>query len=168
LLAALTSPKGKQKPGGLRQAVELASRGDSLGFAERTRKNLLYIDQAKSRREDVHVVTQIVNSGLGLVVFPWEDQADKAIRGKPLSDLYKSGWPVWDELPPSKRLGQLIKRVRDAIAHGNVKFSSDDRDPSNVAILLESEHGDWHATISAHDLKNFCLKFIEFIENTSG
>jgi hypothetical protein len=168
LLAALTGPKGKQKPGGLRQAVKLASRGDSLGFAERTRKNLLYIDQAKSRREDVHVVTQIINSSLGLVVFPWEDQADKAIRGKLLSDLYKSGWPVWDESPPSRGLGQLIHVLRNAIAHRNVKFSSDDREASKVAILFASENGDWHATISARDLKNFCLKFIEFIENTSG
>lgn len=148
--------------------MELASRADSLGFAGRTRKNLLYIEEAKSRREDVHVIAQIVNSSLGLIVFPWEDQADKVIRGKLLTDLYKSGWPVWDEVPPSKGLGQLIHNLRNAIAHSNVKFSSDDRAANKVAILFASQSCDWHATISAHDLKNFCLKFIEFIENTSG
>ncbi len=121
--------------------MELASRADSLGFAERTKKNLVYIEQAKSRDRDVHVVTQIVNSSLGLIVFPWESQADKAMRGRLLTDLYKSGWPVWDETPRSKGLGQLIHCLRNAIAHGNVHFSSDDRAPDKVAIRFEAETG---------------------------
>ena len=146
----------------------LASRNDSLGFADRTKKNLLYIEQAKSRHQDVHIVTQIVNSSLGLIVFPWEGKADKAIRAKLLADLYKSGWPVWDEAPPSKGLGQLIHGLRNGIAHGNVRFSSDDRAASEVVVVFGSKNGDWHATISAENLKSFCLKFIEFIENTIG
>jgi len=148
--------------------VELASRADSLGFAERTKKNLLYIEQAKSGGQDVHVVTQIVNSSLGLIVFPWEARADKAIRGKLLADLYELGWPVWQEKPSSKGLGQLICGLRNAIAHRNVQFSSEDRAASKVIITFASEHRDWHATISAYDLKNFCFEFIKFIENEVG
>lgn len=148
--------------------MELASRADSLGFAERTKKNLLYVEQAKSSGQDVHVVTQIVNSSLGLIVFPWEVTADKAIRGKLLADLYKAGWPVWHETPPSKGLGELICGLRNAIAHRNVQFSSEDRAASNVTITFASEHGDWHATISAHDLKDFCFSFIKFIESEVG
>jgi HEPN pEK499 p136 len=148
--------------------VALASRNDSLGFADRTKKNLLYIEQAKSHHQDVHIVTQIINSSLGLIVFPWERRADIEIRGKLLADLYKSGWPIWDETPPSKGLGELIKGLRNGIAHGNVQFSSDDRVASEVAVIFGSENGDWHARISADNLKSFCLKFIEFIESTIG
>jgi hypothetical protein len=148
--------------------MALASRNDSLGFADRTKKNLLYIEQAKSHNQDVHIVTQIVNSSLGLIVFPWDRKADIEIRGKPLADLYKSGWPVWDEAPPSKGLGELIHGLRNGIAHGNVQFSSDDRAASKVVVTFGSKHEDWHARISADNLKSFCLKFIEFIESTIG
>ena len=30
-------------------------------------------------------------------------------------------------------------------------------------IVCRNEDGDWQATILAHDLKSFCLKFIDFI-----
>lgn len=60
--------------------MELASRNDSRGFADRTRKNLLFIEQAYESGNDVHVVTQIVTSSLGLIVFPWEHEADVKIR----------------------------------------------------------------------------------------
>ena len=49
-----------------------------------------------------------------------------------------------------------------------VQFSSDDREASNVIVTFKSESGDWQTTISAHDLRNFCLRFIELIENTIG
>ena len=51
--------------------MRLSPRGTSEGFAQRTRKNLLYIEEASRSGADVHAVTQIVNSLLGLVVFPW-------------------------------------------------------------------------------------------------
>lgn len=148
--------------------MELASRGDSLGFAERTKKNLLHIEHAYESGQDVHVVTQIVTSTLGLIVFPWEQMADSRIRGTSITTLDELGWPKWAETKPSKGLGQLIRNLRNALAHGNVQFSSDDREASNVAISFMSENGDWQATILAHDLKKFCLRFIDFIDQTIG
>ena len=148
--------------------MELASRNNSLGFAERCKKNLLHIEQAKQSGHDVHVVTQIITSSLGLVIFPWEQKADQRIRGTPLSVVYEWGWPIWNETQPSKGLGQLIHNLRNAIAHGNVQFSSDDREARKVVVTFRSENGDWQATILAHDLKNFCLRFIELIEDTIG
>lgn len=50
----------------------LNPRSDALGLAERTRKNLFFIEAAFERGEDVHVITQVANSLLMLVVFPWE------------------------------------------------------------------------------------------------
>lgn len=148
--------------------MELASRNESLGFAERCKKNLTFIEQAKQSGHDVHVVTQIITSSLGLIVFPWEHNADRKIRGVTLSTLHESGWPMWTETIPSKGLGELIKKIRNAIAHGNVKFSSDDREASNVVVTFGSKNGDWQATMAAHDLKHFCRRFIEFIEKAIG
>lgn len=147
--------------------MELASRNDSFGFAERCKKNLLHIEKAYPR-EDVHLVTQIINSSLGLIVFPWEKRVDLKIRGKRLNALDKSRWPQWAETKPSKGLGELIHNLRNAIAHANIQFSSDDREPSKVTITFESENGDWQATISALDLRTFCLRFIELVEEETG
>jgi hypothetical protein len=146
--------------------MELASRRESLGFAERCKKNLLYIEQAKQSGQDVHVIAQIITSSLGLIVFPWEQKADIRIRGTLLSDLDETRWPKWIETKPSKGLGQLIHNLRNSIAHGNIHFSSDDREDTNVVVTFKSENEDWQATITAHELGNFCLRFIEFIEAT--
>lgn len=148
--------------------MELVSRGDALGFAERCKKNLLYIERAKQSGHDVHVVTQIIASSLGLIVFPWEKNADLEIRGTLVGALDESQWPKWNETKPSKGLGQLIHNLRNAIAHCNIQFSSDERDPSDVVVTFGSKNGDWQATISAHELRNFCLRFIELIEERIG
>lgn len=37
-----------------------------------------------------------------------------------------------------------------------------------LPVTFRSESGDLQARISAQDLKNFCLRFIEFIEDTIG
>lgn len=148
--------------------MKLASRNDSLGFAARCKKNLLHIERAFQSREDVHVVTQIVVSSLGLIVFPWERDADQKIRSTPLSALDESQEAMWVEAKPSKGLGQPIKHLRNAIAHGNIHFSSDDRDASKVIVSFGSENGDWQATMSAHNLQTFCLRFIALIEGVIG
>jgi len=45
------------------------SRNHALTFAQRTRENLLHIERAAKAGDDVHVVTQLAISLLGLVVF---------------------------------------------------------------------------------------------------
>lgn len=116
----------------------------------------------------MHVVTQIVTSTLGLIVFPWERMADLKIRGTSIATLEELGWPKWAETKPSKGMGQLIRNLRNALAHGNVQFSSDYREAASVIVSFRSENGDWQATILAHDLKSFCLKFIDFIDQAIG
>lgn len=46
----------------------LESKDTTLGFAERTRKNLGNVRNAFEKGEDFHVVTHLVNSLLGVVV----------------------------------------------------------------------------------------------------
>lgn len=148
--------------------TKLASRNNSFGFAERCKKNLLYIEQAYQSDHDVHPVTQIITSSLGLIVFPWERKADQRLRGTLLNSLNESQWPRWTETKPSRGLGELIRKLRNAIAHSNVDFSSDDRESRNVVVTFKSENGDWQAEISAYDLRRFCLAFIQLIEDETG
>lgn len=154
--------------------MALNPRNHALGFAERTRKNLLYIENARQAGADVHEVTQLGTSLLGLVVFPKERKLDARIQGLDWAKLRADGWPQWQfVLGGCSTLGELIGHLRNAVAHGHVTFSSDDPDLSRVTIEVadykpRSSTPYWRASISGHGLREFCLKFIALIENTLG
>jgi HEPN pEK499 p136 len=156
------------------QSIVYASRNDSLEFARRTQKNLERIEMSAKAGEDVHVVTQLTVSLLGLIVFPWERQFDDSIKPLDLGMLVTKGWPEWRLLKGScKTLGDLIYHLRNAVAHRRLRFSSDSPVTENVMIEFsdsKSKHTDpyWSAQISAKDLRTFCLKFIALLDDTIG
>jgi hypothetical protein len=89
--------------------MRLASRNESMGFADRTKKNLQHIQKAFDAGHDVHVVTQVVNSLLGLVVFPWESHLDEVMQAIPLAELEQQRWPRWEITKGScSTLGELV------------------------------------------------------------
>ena len=156
--------------------IHYASRNESLGFAERTRKNLEIIEQAFQQRAEGHVVTQLVLSLLGLVVFPWERGFRQHIRKVRLAMLAKEGWPRWEvkmSKGPCDTLYQLVHHLRNAVTHGSFTFSSDSRNIDDVAIEFEDRESraqppKWCARIQAGELRTFCLRFLELVENTVG
>lgn len=151
-----------------------ASRNDAFGFAARTRKNLQYIQKARDACEDVHIVTQLANSLLGLVVFPQERNFVAHVETLTLEHLVSEGWPQWEiSKGTCDTLGELIRHLRNAVAHGRITFSSDSRDINDVAITVEdakprAEVSHWCASIPAADLRSFCLRFIQLLEDTVG
>lgn len=155
-----------------RPTPTLASRGESVGFALRTLKNLRRIETAYTDDDDVHVVTQRVLSFLGVVVFPWMEGFEQNIKNLRLEGLGQKGWPRWDIfLGESKTLGDLLGHLRNAVAHRRLQFSSDSPDPSNVSIEFEDRRRgkhrpNWGARISADDLKLFLEKFMELVVDT--
>src|SRR5215208_943456 len=100
-------------------------------FARRTRANLQTIQRLSETGGEgpVYEVTQLVNSLLGLLIFP-QQKLFAFIPEISLSELQADGWPVprvtgdfaqvWD-------LRQLVRYLRNAIAHCNVRFSADSR-----------------------------------------
>ncbi len=148
------------------------ARNDALEFARRTRKNLEYIEE--SRVKDVHVVTQLVNSLLGLVVFLKERQFVEHIKKLPLEKLMKDGWPqIRVTRGECNTLGDLVRHLRNAIAHGRLKFSSDSRNINEVDIRVEDyKRGQstpcWCAMLNAGDLREFCAKLVDLLEDTTG
>ncbi|MEW6210195.1 MAG: HEPN family nuclease, partial [Acidobacteriota bacterium] len=105
-------------------------------FAHRTQKNLEYIATSAINGEDVHPVTQAILALLGIVVFPWEKSAFDIVKKRKLPLLSANGWPKW-KMSGTRRvinLEELIKVLRHSVAHGNIEFDSDSRNPADVTI----------------------------------
>jgi len=157
----------------------VSTRNEALEFARRTRRNLEFIENAKEKGADVHAVTHLTVSLLGLVVFPKEklllDQAEQ----KNLADMQAEGWSGWtitldDPAKPTKTLADILRHLRNAVAHGQLTFSSDSPLLEEVTIIVEDkkrrEHAQpyWCARIDGVALRSFCLHFLDFIDNTVG
>lgn len=151
-----------------------ASRNDSLGFAQRTLRNLEYIENSRNSGADVHVVTQRILSLLGLVSFPWHAGLDDRIKSQRLDTLVQAGWPQWTIiLGDTETLGILVHHLRNAIAHRRVHFSSDERDGGAVQIEFadakkEGARAYWRAGINGDDLLSFCRRFADLVDDTIG
>jgi hypothetical protein len=154
------------------------TRNEALEFARRARHNLEFIEQAASRGDDVHVVTQLTLSLLGMVVFPKERLLLEQVEKTLLTSLTTNGWPSWtitkdDATSPTRTLGDILRHVRNAVAHGRITFTSDSRRMEDVRLLVEdrkSGSGEpyWRAEIGAPDLKTFCERFLLYIDDTIG
>ncbi len=150
------------------------SRNDALKFAMLTRVNLGAIEQAKEAGESVHVVTQLVNSLFGLVVFAWEQKFVERIGKESLSELQKRGWPCIKLMKgEAKTLKDFIWHLRNSFAHGRMRFSSDSSNLAEVVITIEDRgprdvEPNWRACMTAAELRTFCLKVGELLESTIG
>ena len=154
--------------------MQYTSRNSALGFARRTRKNLEYITDAYTQGADVHVITQVALSLLGLIVFPKEENLHKLFSHLSLEELVVQGWPKWNFfIGTPSTLDDLVYHLRNAVAHGNMSFSSESQDIEEVLIEVEDYKNKgiklyWRASIGINDLKLFCYKFVDLIEETIG
>jgi len=153
------------------------SRNTTVGFARRVRKNLDFIVKKRSEGHDVHEVTQLAISLLGIIVFPWEAGALGHVDSLSLSNLEQEGWPRWNILLDAKgdtnTLGKLTRHLRNAASHRRITFSSDDPEMAKVEIQFEDaprdeETASWRATINSADLKAFCDRFTKDLEVSVG
>ena len=146
------------------------SRNKPMGMEKRTLRNLDFIDEAHrkpSTRDRVHIVTQTMNSLLGLVILPSERKGVPYKLSQDetrLDDLYEQCWPRWELSPlnesKTQTLGSLARHLRNAAAHGRYTFDSDSLDPEEVIITVKDkpQHGaiNWCASIRADELLRFC------------
>lgn len=153
--------------------MTMVSRNEPLGFAERTKKNLLVLEAAASNGQDVHLVTQVATSLLGLVAYPWEKEVSTAVDNRLLTELVQAGWPRWAfTLGTCSTLGDLAKHLRNAIAHGRFRFSSESRVLHKVTIEFEdlkrkATKAHWRASIRADHLREFCLLFVALVTKSA-
>ena len=162
--------------------MELELRNSVLGFAQRTRKNLEFIREARKSKHDIHLVTHLINSLLGLVVVPMERHPKHALWEVTLEELEETHWPKWTIIKdergaasrktwtPTRTLGRLIVHLRNATAHGRFLFGDDpeSRNLSEVRVIVEDAPPrgsvNWQAEIGGEELYRFCLLLTEHIE----
>jgi len=139
-------------------------------FAKRTLINLDYVQKQQQAGIPVYEVTQLVNSLLGLLVFPREHWINK-IPMKPLVDLVDDGWPKLEILYQNPRsveckdLKQLTRYLRNAISHCNVKFIPGNDNYIDGLELWNISRGkeNWRIRLSIPDLEIIARKFIALL-----
>ncbi len=166
----------------------MLSRNEAMGIVQRSNKNLAHMRNARRIGEDVHEVTHLFNSLLGLIVIPWERESEIAVDlDTRIEDLWDQGWPTFDvsidEYPDKTvSLKVLVYHLRNAVAHGRFRFegigsaSADSRDPSEIRMIVSDQtippRGkpvlQWKAEITGDALNQFCDKFIQYIEDRVG
>jgi len=160
---------GRLKQAALKVTImSMITRNDPLGFASFAWKNFEFIEQAAEHNDEIHPVTQLALALLGLIVFQHEKnrkQFDARVRGKRIVDL---NWPLWNVSEPSTTLGQFVKQLRHAVAHGGVQFSSNSHVLTEVEITFHDPQSNWTGSIRASELREFCYQFKTLLEQTAA
>jgi hypothetical protein len=161
-------------------------------FALRTRKNLEALEALHERNDEVFEVTQLINSMLGLLVFPQQEYVE-SIPKTPLKDLLQDGWPiprVTGNFQQVTDLNQLIRYLRNAVAHFNIKFIGDGKDGENNIKVLRVwnmapvrdkqgkierndegkiiEEKNWEADLTVTQLRSIANRFIDLLLGSSS
>ncbi len=135
----------------------------------RTMRNLEFIESHRSDTGPFEV-TQLINSFLGAMAHPWEtlkDELDSIL----ITDGMPKGWPeirrgqASDECPAS--LGDLIRLLRNGIAHGNIQFLPDaTRQISALHIENKNQQGrrTWGCILTPKEMKLFLQQFVRIVE----
>ena len=167
------------------------------------RDDAIYRQRNGDYERKLHLVTQVMTSLLGLVVLPQErGRTDniwrKEIWEVTLEELAQGGWPKWHiwkkevgkkhieewkaQTGKTETLGELMYHVRNAVAHGQFRFSPashglspDSPYPEEITIEVKDRKfvGKkpnqrlklyWRAEINGKDLYSFCTLLTEYID----
>ena len=151
----------------------MESRNTTTGFARRSIRNLTLAEESFNSRGDFHVVTQLVNSLLGIVIVPRKRQANAAFLSVTMAELANRSWPEWSFTgtagKQSETLGDFLRNLRNATAHGHFAFAGDpdSRHLPDVKILVSNGPigtSPWSYEIQGDKLYEFCTLLADYIE----
>lgn len=137
----------------------------------RTMLNLAVIDDLHQGHRldyqyEVYEIIQLVNSFLAALAHPWEEWRQE-LNLISLEQAENDGWPIRHPDDPRdqnpKNLGDLLRLVRNALAHGHVRFQPDqDNDIGQVHLWNETSDGwrTWGITLTAQELRQFLDCFV--------
>jgi hypothetical protein len=137
-------------------------------FVKRTKQNneMLRKLQIENPNLEFYEVTQLINSLLGLLVFPQQEYLDD-IPNTPLDELAKSGWPipkVVGDYPQVEDLNQLVRYLRNSIAHFNIIFFDEFQQIAGLTVWNERK-GEitWKATLTISDIEEITNRFVDLM-----
>ena len=139
-------------------------------FARRTRENLETLRKVQEVHRDwsVFEVTQLINSMLGLLVFPQQQYFDR-IPETAMPVLVEQGWPVprvTGNYPQANDLRTLVRYLRNAISHFNIEFlerKGGEITGIRVWNVGRNNQKTWEAELSIDDLEAITKRFIELL-----
>ena len=135
-------------------------------FARRTRQNLELLKalQEQYPQLEIYEVTQLINSMLGLLIFPQQRYIER-IPQIPLDELVCQGWPILVKESQVADLNQLVRYLRNAIAHFNIEFLIDEARQIRGIMVWNLKHDqiDWKAELSLQEIELITDKFIELL-----
>ena len=108
-------------------------------FVVRTNRNLEYIEEKKENGDEVYEVTQLVNSFLGLIVFPKEKAGEQIRRISDIQTIIDDiEFEVRRNTYSYKRrdinLKNFLYHVRNAIAHGGIEFFHNNNEIKSISF----------------------------------
>jgi len=131
----------------------------------RTIANLDFV-RAHATDDGPYEVTQLVNSFLGALAHPWE-RLRRDVARESIASATERGWPRLEKERPEdvepRDLADLLRLVRNAFAHGNIEYQSENgRDITHVRIWNE-RHGrrTWGTRLDIDTLRTFLERFSE-------
>jgi HEPN pEK499 p136 len=162
-----------------KKRLELAPRNDPLGLTQRAWRNLNLIEREYEERDEGHVVTQLVQTLLALIVFPKARGFPEHFSLIQMDKLEERGWPrPMQKIGKTETIGGLLKHMRNAVCHGLLKFygdskeGSDSRKLSEITIEFSDRKGDkapidWKVTMEGQDLKRFLWHIFDYLNDGS-
>jgi hypothetical protein len=139
-------------------------------YAQRTRKNLEFIERTVREQPEAELfeVTQLINSLLGLLVFPFERLRDQ-IPTTSLADLRAQGWVVPEvsgDFPQVEDLSELVRYLRNSVAHFNLEFIADENGKIEGLHIWNVNRGrrNWEAKIKIAELRDLTNRFLDLIQ----
>jgi hypothetical protein len=141
-----------------------------LDVMRRTMVNLEFVE-ARSSRNGPYEVTQLINSFLGALAHPLEEFSEE-LKSLPVSEAVNRGWPAIGKEWPTDReprsMDELIRLLRNAVAHGNVEFLPDGRGEINALRLWNidsrSKQRTWGAIVTVDNTRKLLTLFVDLIE----
>jgi len=141
-------------------------------FIARTQKNLKAIERLKREDVEVYEVTQLLNSMLGLLIFPKERFFEK-IQNKRWDMMVKEEWPLPSEdYSHVSDLKQLITNMRNAVAHCNIELIPEHGEIISIEFR-DYPWGDnhkephWKGVYDVASLRKFVDMLLDHIQSSS-
>ena len=141
-------------------------------FIARTQKNLEAIERLKREDVEVYEVTQLLNSMLGLLIFPKERFFEK-IQNKRWDMMVKEEWPLPSEdYSHVSDLKQLITNMRNAVAHCNIELIPEHGEIISIEFR-DYPWGDnhkephWKGVYDVASLRTFIYMLLDHIQSSS-
>lgn len=141
-----------------------------IEIMRRSMTNLAFVE-AHASPAGPFEVTQLVNTFLGALAHPFEAMRND-LMALPLAEAVKRGWPTIARESPGdaepSSIGDLIRSLRNALAHGNIEFLSDGKGQIKAIRLWNtnprSHQRVWGAVVTVADMRQFLSAFVALIE----